>query len=335
MLADICFGGVQVARLVATIAALACCSSIQATAAPDHDGARQSSMELAQANPGTAPTSTAGTRRALLIGVGEHLYNKVPDERKRMGKKKSFPEDLGGAVNDVEIIKDVLIRRFDFKPENIVTLTDSQASREAILAAMSKIVEEAGPEDVVHIHFSGHGSWIKDLSGDEPDNYDETLLPYDARTDEQAHEHIDKLITAAGSHDATCINAGVSRQQLTEHLLSIVGVDMEVSIIGQSAEYPRRAAVGVLIGVHLDDILHGNVHLTGQRIRRCAGAVAGEAGQIRTNQLLYSFRRVHYDFPLLLSSRRFSMARAWASSPSALAMIDAALPSFSISVSSV
>jgi hypothetical protein len=92
-----------------------------------------------------SPSYSTGTRHALLTDVGEHLYNKVPYERKRMGKKKSFPEDLGGAVNDVEIIKDVLIRRFDFKPDNIVTLTDSEATGEAILVAMRKIVEEARP----------------------------------------------------------------------------------------------------------------------------------------------------------------------------------------------
>ena len=146
------------------------------------DQANAPALQLAQVSTADR-TSATPTRRALLIGVGEHLYNKVPDDRKRMGKKKSFPEDLGGAVNDVEIIKDVLIRRFGFKPENIVTLTDSQATREAILAAMRQIVEDAGPEDVVHIHFSGHGSWIKDMNGDEKDKFDETLLPYDARTD--------------------------------------------------------------------------------------------------------------------------------------------------------
>ncbi len=108
------------------------------------DQANAPALQLAQVSTADR-TSATPTRRALLIGVGEHLYNKVPDDRKRMGKKKSFPEDLGGAANDVEIIKDVLIRRFGFKPENIVTLTDSQATREAILAAMRQIVEDAGP----------------------------------------------------------------------------------------------------------------------------------------------------------------------------------------------
>ena len=49
---------------------------------------------------------------------------------------------------------------------------------------MNKIVKESGPNDVVYIHYSGHGSQVEDLNGDEPDDQlDETIVPQDGRTE--------------------------------------------------------------------------------------------------------------------------------------------------------
>lgn len=172
-------------RYLAAIAVLAyCCSIGTAVAVPPPEMSERLTDPVPQSGSERPPSST-GTRRALLIGVGKHLFNDEDfDGRRRKGKDPTFPKDLRGAVNDVRLLESVLVQRYDFPPESIVTLTDAEATREAILAAMSKIVEQSGPDDVVHIHFSGHGSYTKDLSGEERDKYDETILPYDARTGE-------------------------------------------------------------------------------------------------------------------------------------------------------
>ncbi len=109
----------------------------------------------------------AGTKRALLIGINK--YRAVPK--------------LQGSLNDIETMKQVLVSRWGFPESNIRFLIDEQATREGILSALTQFVKEAGPHDTVYIHYSGHGSQVADLNGDEPDDkLDETLVPQDGRT---------------------------------------------------------------------------------------------------------------------------------------------------------
>src|SRR5690242_4266862 len=110
--------------------------------------------------------AVAGVKRALLVGINN--YKAVPH--------------LMGSLNDVAAMKQILITRWGFAPEHIVTLTEQAATRSAILRALQQLVSEAGPNDTVVFHYSGHGSQVKDLNGDEEDGLDETLVPYDGRT---------------------------------------------------------------------------------------------------------------------------------------------------------
>lgn len=118
----------------------------------------------------------AGVRRALLIGVGDYAVDDVGGAAVLTGLR-----DLRGPANDVALLSRVLTTRFGFRPENIVTLTDGRADRADILTALEEIVAAAGSEDVVYIHFSGLGSRVADISGDESDGWDDTILPHDAR----------------------------------------------------------------------------------------------------------------------------------------------------------
>lgn len=121
---------------------------------------------LARAGSGPPPV-----RRAVLIGINQY-------------KTDDFM-DLRGAVNDVDTMREILLTRFGFLPENIVVLVDENATRAAILDALALLVEQTQPEDFVYFHYSGHGSQVEDLNGDEKDdNRDETILPHDARTGE-------------------------------------------------------------------------------------------------------------------------------------------------------
>jgi len=159
---------------------------VTTTSCGDNNAAREPAASQA---PGQRPVAaqssdqtpaTAGpTRRALLIGISDYLYDDVAEADRDPGSKI---KDLRGAVNDVRLMKQVLIQRFAFEEKNITTLEDSQATRDSMLAALKEIVAKTGPEDIVYIHFSGHGSRVADTDGDEDDGKDETLLPYDART---------------------------------------------------------------------------------------------------------------------------------------------------------
>src|SRR5262245_38914928 len=113
------------------------------------------------------PTEGQGIKRALLIGINK--YKGVPK--------------LQGSLNDIETMRQILLTRWGFEEKNIALVTDEAATRAGMLAAIEQLVKEAGPNDMVYFHYSGHGSQVEDLNGDEPDDHlDETLVPQDGRT---------------------------------------------------------------------------------------------------------------------------------------------------------
>jgi len=109
----------------------------------------------------------ASVKRALLIGINK--YKGVPK--------------LQGSLNDIATMKQILITRWGFDERHITLLTDEAATRAGMLAALEQFVREAGPDDTVYFHYSGHGSQVQDTNGDEKDDgLDETLVPQDGRT---------------------------------------------------------------------------------------------------------------------------------------------------------
>ncbi len=111
---------------------------------------------------------------ALQVGIDDYTYvNK-----------------LNGCVQDILDMKDVLIKTFGFREENIQTLTNKQATHEAIIQAFrTHLIENAKkyPDAIVIFQYSGHGSQVNDGNGDEPDNLDETLVSVDSRDPENKH----------------------------------------------------------------------------------------------------------------------------------------------------
>ncbi|MGH2412415.1 MAG: caspase family protein, partial [Microcystaceae cyanobacterium] len=83
---------------------------------------------------------------ALLIGINNYLPG----------------TNLAGCATDVELQRDLLIHRFGFQPEDILTLTDTQATRTAIETAfVEHLIKQAIATDVVIFHFSGYGGRVK------------------------------------------------------------------------------------------------------------------------------------------------------------------------------
>ena len=128
--------------------------------------------------PAFGAVTNATVKRALLIGIGK--YEVLPR--------------LPGAKNDIDLVQQVLMSRYGFSDNNVHILRDEDATRVGVLSALNKIVTEAGPNDVVYIHYSGHGSQVEDLNGDEPDDQlDETIVPQDGRTEGVADITDDEL----------------------------------------------------------------------------------------------------------------------------------------------
>ncbi len=96
------------------------------------------------------------TRRKLALLVGINQYPESVCDYVPRGSA------LSGCLTDVELQQELLIHRFGFRPEDILTLTDEAATRHGIEAAfMNHLVQQAKPEDVVLFHFSGLGSQIQ------------------------------------------------------------------------------------------------------------------------------------------------------------------------------
>ena len=110
---------------------------------------------------------TTPRKLALLVGI-----NQYPN---------SFRfEKLLGSLTDVELQRELLVHRFGFKPQDIITLRDNFATREAILTAFEEhLIAQAKDGDVVMFHFSGHGSRIADPDPIHEDGLNSTLVPAD------------------------------------------------------------------------------------------------------------------------------------------------------------
>jgi len=99
-------------------------------------------------------------RTALCIGINDYPGTDL---------------DLSGCVNDANDWAELLAAR-GFR---VTTLLDDQATKAAMVEGMRKAIGGAAKGDLVVITFAGHGTFVPDTSGDEPDRQDEGLCPHD------------------------------------------------------------------------------------------------------------------------------------------------------------
>ena len=110
----------------------------------------------------TDPPEPANKRQALCVGIDE--YPTAP---------------LNGCVADADEWGATLTD-FGFQ---VSFLKNGQATRDAILAELKTLIAASNSGDVLVFQFSGHGTEVDDLDGDEVDgtngSKDEALCPYD------------------------------------------------------------------------------------------------------------------------------------------------------------
>lgn len=83
--------------------------------------------------------------------------------------------DLNGCVNDVNDWADVLTQ----KGFTVKKLLNDKATRNNILRELKSLLSKTEKGDSVVVQYSGHGSYVPDENGDEPDGKDECICPYD------------------------------------------------------------------------------------------------------------------------------------------------------------
>lgn len=128
--------------------------------------------------------ASAATRRALLIGIDVYTPSKTPANAPQASSSPTVDRgwiDLDGACNDARAMREVLIARFGFEPQNVRMLTNAEATRAAILEAfVQSLVHPTRPGDVCVFFYAGHGSQMQNSRCIETDCKDETVVPADA-----------------------------------------------------------------------------------------------------------------------------------------------------------
>ncbi|MDM8537228.1 caspase family protein [Desulfobacterales bacterium HSG17] len=116
-----------------------------------------------------------GANHALLVGVGEYKHSKI---------------NLPGIDKDINMITKAA-KIMGFKNDQIKILKDSDASLKNITNAINDwLIKSVEENDRVLFYFSGHGSQMWDQSGDEADNVDEVLLPYDMEVKKHSLDNV-------------------------------------------------------------------------------------------------------------------------------------------------
>lgn len=112
------------------------------------------------------------TKKALLVGINDYA------------PVGAGGPDLRGCVNDVRDMAHTLnaLGIVPASPLFMRILTDARATRTAILEGFRWLIKGAKKGDVLIFHYSGHGSQVADIGGEELDGKDETICPHDYAT---------------------------------------------------------------------------------------------------------------------------------------------------------
>jgi hypothetical protein len=133
---------------------------------------------IGHSQPSANEAAPRDDRHALLVGVT--FYENLPKAK-----------HLAGPGNDVVLMRKLLVEKLQFRPEQIVVLSEQQGQERGndYLPTKANIAREfkrlalvAKPGDHVVIHLGGHGSQQpedKSAPDPEPDGLDEIFLPRD------------------------------------------------------------------------------------------------------------------------------------------------------------
>lgn len=91
---------------------------------------------------------------------------------------------LNGCISDSYKMKELITIHYGFNEENITMLNDDVEDKKYLPARQNIIRElyelkKCSIEDEVWIYYSGHGSYIRDINGDEEGSYDSVMMPLD------------------------------------------------------------------------------------------------------------------------------------------------------------
>jgi hypothetical protein len=96
------------------------------------------------------------------------------------------PNRLSSCIKDIDHVFSFLLGpKMGVRHENVIYMSDKQVgsplypTRENILRQFDSFTHLVNQTKIGYLHYSGHGTSVKDISGDELDGYDEALVPVD------------------------------------------------------------------------------------------------------------------------------------------------------------
>lgn len=87
--------------------------------------------------------------------------------------------DLRGCLNDIKDWQLLLTTTYGLELSEQKTLLDSNATTDNIKNVIKWLTTDVGPDDVISLFYSGHGSQMPSNDPDEIDGKNEILCPYD------------------------------------------------------------------------------------------------------------------------------------------------------------
>ena len=129
---------------------------------------------------------------ALLVGIN---YVNVVYNNKKI--------ELKGCINDIKNMSAVLEETNKFVVTTLTDETPIKPTRSNIITELTKLLCDANPGDLLYFHYSGHGSNIPDVSGDELNGFDDVIFPIDMKL--ISDDELKKLINEKLKKDVTLV----------------------------------------------------------------------------------------------------------------------------------
>jgi hypothetical protein len=158
-------------------------------------------------------------RHALVVGVDTYTVPGITP--------------LKGARNDARALAALLRGRYGF--DRVVLLED--ATRAQLLAGLEALLAQAEPGAQLVFHFSGHGAQVRDQNGDEPDLWDEALVPADSGRMGARNDVIDDVLAG---YVARAEAAGAELTVILDSCYS--GTGLRDGVVSRSAPAVGEAA---------------------------------------------------------------------------------------------
>ena len=122
--------------------------------------------------PGTAHAKKV----ALIIGISDYQTMRSAEDT----SSNLVTGDLKSSADDAKEFQSLLVKRFGFRKEDTMILTNDQASKKNIVDAMTNWLPRAvGSDDEVVLYISGHGTQVLSKGNDPNELWDQAFVCYD------------------------------------------------------------------------------------------------------------------------------------------------------------